>query len=91
MASKSVIRPPVFLLGRGRHVTRIELEDRPLLIRSTVNRGRVVHHAGNVAFLSRADAVAFVGAPPPDQYSQNIWDSFPRSSATVHPYHRDQD
>ena len=85
----STIRPPVFLLGRGRHVTRIELEDRPLLIRSTVNRGRVVHHAGNVAFLSRADAVAFVGAPALDQYRQDIHDSFRRSGAGPHPYHVD--
>ena len=89
MASND-IRPPVVLLGRGRHVTRIELKDRPLLIRSTVNRGRVVHHAGNVAFLSRAAAVAFVGAPAPNQYCQDIHDSFPgRSGARPHFYHVD--
>ena len=61
-----------------------------LVIRSTVNRGRVIHHAGNVAFLSRAAAVEHVGTPPPDQYRQDIWDSFPgRSGARPHPYHID--
>lgn len=56
------------------------------VIRSTVHQGRVIHHAGNVAFLSRAAAVAFVGAPPPNQYRQDIWDSF---SPGAHPYHVD--
>lgn len=90
MASKS-IRLPIIELGRGRHTTRIKVVDRPLVIRSTVNRGRVVHHAGNITFLRRADAIAFVGAPAPDQYHQDIWDSFPERRAVVHPYHRDQD
>lgn len=88
----STIRRPVFLLGRGRHTTVIDIVDPPLdpVIRSSVHCGRVVHHVGSISFLSRAAAVEHVGAPAPDQYRQNIHDSFPeRSGARPHPYHVD--
>src|SRR5690606_31837 len=53
--------------SRSRHTTVIDIVDPPLdpVIRSSVHRGRVVHHVGNVAFPARA-TVEHVGALAPN-------------------------